>query len=548
MSRNNRVDRSRWGWRWVPLASALMLATGTWSLSNAQTSGAPAAQRLPALGDAVSGEFDLPEERKLGDRIMREIGRDPDVLDDPLLQEYVEQMLSMLLASARQRGALDADMDRLFAWQPFLIRDRAVNAFALPGGYMGVYLGLMALTSTADELASVLAHELTHVMQRHIARAQDSAGQQSAAALAAMLLGVVVASRANSVDGIQAAVVGSQAMMAQGQLNFSRDMEREADRIGLETLSSAGYQPGGMAAMFDKLDGSTRLNDNEQYPYLRSHPLTSERISEARLRATQSPPSPMHPWPYLLMQARAKVLMDPRENSLRRLQGTDVRAANLTDTQRLVAMYTVALASLQLRDAAAAERAWQAAVQFTRDRLAGDAAASRALALLQIELLTAQVSQPASTRPTDLADRLQRAAAALDSRSTARPEMLARAQTALALQTLREPAAQGALRSATEALQTWVTEHPHDATAWQTLSLCAQPIGLQLRALRAGAEAAWARGDMNGAVDRFRAAQAAARATPDADEMESTVIGYRLREVEAERKRLMQDVRGERAN
>ena len=112
------------------------------------------------------------------------------------------------------------------------MRDRSVNAFALPGGYVGVHLGLIAMTGTRDELASVLAHELSHVTQRHIARGIANSKRQSLIGLAAMILGVLAASRAGSADGANAAIVGGQAAAIQGQLNFSRDMEREADRIG----------------------------------------------------------------------------------------------------------------------------------------------------------------------------------------------------------------------------------------------------------------------------------------------------------------------------
>ena len=125
------------------------------------------------------------------------------------------------------------------------MRDKEVNAFALPGGYVGVNLGMIAMTSTRDELASVLAHEMSHITQRHIARSIGNAKRQTLMSLAAMLAGLVVASRAGSsgVDTAQVAVVGSQALAAQGQLNFSRDMEREADRVGYQVMTGAGFAP-----------------------------------------------------------------------------------------------------------------------------------------------------------------------------------------------------------------------------------------------------------------------------------------------------------------
>ena len=173
------------------------------------------------------------------------------------------------------RGNINADVDARLAWEPFLVRDRSVNAFALPGGYVGVHLGLMAMTASRDELASVLAHELSHITQRHIARSIANSKHQTLLSLAALVVGVLAASRAgnSSADATNAAIVGSQALAAQGQLNFSRDMEREADRVGFAVMSGAGFAPGGMAAMFEKLDQSSRLNDSGGFPYFRSHPL-----------------------------------------------------------------------------------------------------------------------------------------------------------------------------------------------------------------------------------------------------------------------------------
>ena len=125
---------------------------------------------LPALGDVSSQSLSPAAERRLGDRIMRSVLRDPDIIDDPLVLEYVASVWTSLLAAARHRGEIGPDLEGVYAWRPFLVRERSVNAFALPGGYIGVHLGLLAMTRTPDELASVLAHEMSHVTQRHIAR------------------------------------------------------------------------------------------------------------------------------------------------------------------------------------------------------------------------------------------------------------------------------------------------------------------------------------------------------------------------------------------
>ena len=235
--------------------------------------GASAAAQIPTLGDG--SELGSAAERRLGDRIAREIYRDPDYIDDPVLMDYVQGIWQPLLAAARARGNLSPELAERFAWEIMLVRDRTVNAFALPGGYLGLNLGLIAVVSSRDELASVLAHELSHITQRHISRLISKQSQQTPWMLGAMILGALAASRI--ADAGNALMVGGPALAAQSQLNFSRDMEREADRVGFGVMTQAGFEAQGFVTMFDKLQQASRLNDNGAYPYLRSHPLTTER-------------------------------------------------------------------------------------------------------------------------------------------------------------------------------------------------------------------------------------------------------------------------------
>ncbi len=238
--------------------------------------GAPlnAQVNLPALGDSVSQDLDVGAERRLGDQVMRQIRIDPDYVQDPLLQEYLEGIWDPLVKAARHLGQIGEETQARFAWEPFLVRDRSVNAFALPGGFVGTHLGLIAMTNSRDELASVLAHELSHITQRHIARRIAGDSRNNMVAIAGLLLGVLAASRGN-IEMANAGMIGGQAAATQLSLNFSRDMEREADRVGFNVLVDAGFAGSGMVSMFERMEQAYHLMDSGAYPYLRSHPLTS---------------------------------------------------------------------------------------------------------------------------------------------------------------------------------------------------------------------------------------------------------------------------------
>src|SRR5574343_876540 len=240
----------------------------------------PQRNALPSLGEGEG--ISLAAERQLGDRIIRELYRDPDYIEDAVLDEYIQKLWAPLVDAAAARGELSPELRERFAWRILLGRDRSVNAFALPGGYLGVHLGLIAVVTSRDELASVLAHELSHVTQRHIARSMEAQGRMTPWVIGSLILGALAASK--SPQATQALVVGGQAAAVQSQLSYSRDMEREADRVGFGVLSDAGYDPRGFVTMFGKLQQAAGMNDNGSYPDLRSHPLTTERIADMKNR------------------------------------------------------------------------------------------------------------------------------------------------------------------------------------------------------------------------------------------------------------------------
>lgn len=490
---------------------------------------AQSANQLPALGDTASEDVPVAYERKIGDRIMREIYRDPQYLDDPVLLEYLQGLWRPLVQASRVAGNITAELDDRFAFQVFLVRDPSVNAFALPGGWCGVHLGLLSATHSPDELASVLAHELSHVTQRHIARSVGASKTASMIGIASFILGVLAASR--SPDAANALITGGQAVSAQGQLNYSRDFEREADRIGFGVLTGAGYAPAGMAQMFETLLRASRLNDSQNFPYLRSHPLSTERIGEARSRLGvdgNGQALPARPLVHAAMQARARVLMDPTANALQRWQSNDLAgavAAAATPGDKLAVAYSAALASVMLKEWARAD----AALALARPIAAGDTRSTRALDLLAAEAQIARANTgdaAAASRAGELVDTLGRAQGARESR----PVLFYASQRALVPGSTNE-----VQKAAADRLQTWVAINPTDAPAWQLLSQLWERLGERLRALRAGAEAHAAVGDLPGAIERLRAGQRLTRSS-SADFIEASVIDSRLRELLAQRR------------
>ncbi len=534
MASSTRTAKSKR--RALPLALSLALAAQSLAPGALAQQPAPLPRpadnrnALPALGDTASEDVSVGTERRVGDRIMRDIRRDPDYLDDPLLLEYLQRMWAGLVDAARARGEIPAELEERFAWELFLVRDRSVNAFALPGGYIGVHLGLASVTATPDELASVLAHELAHVTQRHIARSVGASKTTSLVSLAGLILGVLAASR--SPDAASALITGGQAVAVQGQLNYSRDAEREADRVGFNVLTGAGYAPSGMAAMFEKLLQASRLNDSQNFPYLRSHPLTTERIGDARSRLGVNAAAPaQRPVLHALMQMRARTLMDPRDGSLQRMQDLDSEralGAAATPTDRLAALYGSALASIVRRDFARAD----AALAVARPLAESDPAARDALAMLTLQGLIARGD---TARAGALIDSLL----ASPDVAASRPLLLAQAQRALLPGSNAE-----AQRAAADRLQTWVAVHNGDAAAWSSLAQTWERLGQRLRAARAAAEARAAVGDFQGAVERLRIAQRLARTATGADFIEASVLDARLKDLETQRRQIMIDERG----
>ncbi len=233
---------------------------------------------LPALGEASVDELSPAAEQRLGDQIYQEFLRAGVIFDDPETTDAISRQSSRLLASASGLGHTTGDRPFRF----FLVKDPSINAFALPGGYIGIHTGLITTSDHESEVMGVLAHEIGHVTQRHIARMFGQQRKSSAVMIAAALLAAMAASA--SPDAAMGVLSLGQTVAIRDQLAFSRDAEREADRVGLQILAESGFDPSGMASMFERLGQAGRLYENNAPGYLRTHPLTTERIADMQGR------------------------------------------------------------------------------------------------------------------------------------------------------------------------------------------------------------------------------------------------------------------------
>lgn len=259
---------------------------------------------LPSLGATVGSELSPSDERALGAHIMTQVRADPTFMTDPETTEYLNRLGYQLVSQAKT-----------YTYQFFFfpIRDSSLNAFALPGGYIAVHSGTIIAAKSESELAGVMGHEIGHVSQRHIARMIEGQKSNLAVSLGSVLLAILAARAGGNSGGHAAAAIamGSQAAMIQNQLNFSQEAEREADRIGLQTLSNAGFAPDGMLNFFKRLQSNNRFYESAAPAYLSTHPLTIARMADIENRIRDFPKK-MHrdSLDFRLIQMRLKVLQE----------------------------------------------------------------------------------------------------------------------------------------------------------------------------------------------------------------------------------------------
>ena len=263
---------------------------------------------LPDMGDPGGDALSPLDERKIGEQIMREIRRDRDFSNDWPIYDYLNSMERRLMQAAKrlQLGGANAQGSAAYDYEVFAVKDSSINAFALPGGFIGFHTGLLITAETDSEVASVMGHEIGHVLQRHLARSLERQGTNSIIALAGIVLGALAA--ASNPGAAAGLITGGQALAIQNQLSYSRDAEREADRIGFQILQASGYDVNGAPAFFQRLQKAYGIMDSGVPGYLRTHPLTTDRIADmqdrARTVSQNRVPSALE---FYLVKARARI-------------------------------------------------------------------------------------------------------------------------------------------------------------------------------------------------------------------------------------------------
>jgi predicted Zn-dependent protease len=306
-------------------------------LACAMAAPAVTASELPAMGEPVDQVLSPRQEAELGRELMAQARRSLDLNHDPEIAAYV--------AGVGRALAAHSDSKPLNGYTFFVVRNHSINAFAGPGGYIGVHSGLILEATTEAQLAGVLAHEIAHVSQRHIARSFARSQRDSYATLAAILAGIVIGSQ-NPQAG-QAAITGGIAAEAQRQINYTRSNEYEADRIGIALLARAGYTPVGMTEFFETLMRSSGVGGSQVPEFLRTHPLSQNRIAEAASRAgsLERPDQLRDTLSFQLMKARIEAEYSDQPGRLhdRWMQREPV------DDENLAAAREYGLAVLELR-------------------------------------------------------------------------------------------------------------------------------------------------------------------------------------------------------
>lgn len=329
---------------------------------------------IPTIGSASSAELSPAVEAVLGDAIMEQGRRDPTYIDELYINQYLTDTAQRLAQAA------PAKIDQKI--RVFAVRDPSINAFALPGGYIGINSGLIATVGSESELVSVIGHEIAHVGQRHVARGMTQSAQTNHMMMAA-LAGALLAALSGSADLAMGVASFGQAAAIDRQLGFSRQAEQEADRIGFQMLTAAGYDPKGMAQMFQRLMQNSRLNEPVRGSYASTHPLSQQRQSDIENRLANAPQrsSYYENDDFWYVRAASRVMQARGGMALQHvMQQFDAEQQSEHALERSAALYGKAFAAFKRKE-------YEQATHLLQQ--AGQTGQNAALDVLAIELLLA---------------------------------------------------------------------------------------------------------------------------------------------------------------
>ncbi|MBU0602331.1 MAG: M48 family metalloprotease [Gammaproteobacteria bacterium] len=457
------------------------------------------AQNLPDLGDVAQADLPPALERRIGESLWRDVrASERTYISDPEVSGYLNQLADKLVAKLP-----DSRQD----FELFALRDPTLNAFAWPGGFIGVHSGLIITAQSESELASVIAHEISHVTQRHIARQFAKRGEMSVIAIASLIV-AALAARGNS-QAAQAALVGGQAASIAAQLAYTRDFEREADRIGLQMLDGAGFDTRAMAAFFERIQRSSRLYEGNAPSYLRTHPLTAERIADASARIQQTAyrqvPDSID---FLLVRAKLRAYDGDARAALAEF---DERLRDVQGNARIAARFGLAHAALRLRD-------------FTHAQQEVDMLRAERFVSPMLDSLAGQISLDAGN-----------AAVAVDRfRDGLKRAPHARALTYGLIEALL---ADKRPQEALDVVNDEVTVFTQDPQLFQYQARTYALLGKRLAQHRAQAEAYVLNGQLQAAVEQLELAQRAA----DGDFYQQSAVDARLRDLRERQVELRRD-------
>ena len=423
---------------------------------------------LPDLGDASTGVISPTQERKLGEDILRKARRSLTIVDDPEISAYVQSIGQRLVARSDAPG-----VDFRF----FVVADPAINAFAIPGGFIGVHTGLILAAQSEGELASVVAHEVAHITQRHIPR-MLAEQQHTLPTMAAMLAAILLAG-----GGGEAAIALTGATMMQKGINFTRSNEEEADRIGMRILADAGFDPRGMPAFFERMQSLNRHNESNLPEFLRTHPVTTARIADSRGRAERSPyrqvPDSLE---FQLTRAKIRAQAAGDANEIVRGFAHNLEEGKTANPEAERYGYTLALTRARRYDAARGE------IRKLVERAPGN---------ISYRMLQAEIEMAAGRTDAGLA----LYASAYKRQPSYYP--LAREYGRALLRTNRPREAEPVIRAA-------IKQRADDPPLYQMLSQAAGANGRVAEAHQALAEYYYLNGNPNAAIEQLRLAARAA--------------------------------------